>query len=270
MLHRRPAPAARTASRPRRRRRRDLRPSLHARVRQHRAEHARAARRVPLAPEPAAPLRLLLGCRDRALRILGPEQTLRGRRDLLVDVSLAPELPAEQGRHGLARQRLFHRPLDYFPTVQPPLRKPRPIERSLRPGGVLVYERLSDAILVTRAKDGDERALAALCERHAPKVENSRPTYSATEGRPRRWLASRGRALLRIKQFRGDSHSRRGGTPSRGEPVPRVAVRQRADARASARDERVSPDADRARGGSVRWRRLHGSCDIRRPGAWSS
>jgi len=30
---------------------------------------------------------------------------------------------------------------------------------------------LSDAILVKRAKDGDERALAALCERHAPKVE---------------------------------------------------------------------------------------------------
>jgi RNA polymerase sigma-70 factor, ECF subfamily len=34
-----------------------------------------------------------------------------------------------------------------------------------------VYERLSDPILVRRAKDGDRLALAALCERHAPRVE---------------------------------------------------------------------------------------------------
>src|SRR3954451_21368777 len=35
----------------------------------------------------------------------------------------------------------------------------------------LVYERLSDPILVRRAKDGDRAALAALAERHAPRVE---------------------------------------------------------------------------------------------------
>jgi RNA polymerase sigma-70 factor, ECF subfamily len=34
-----------------------------------------------------------------------------------------------------------------------------------------VYGRLSDPILVRRAKDGDRLALAALCERHAPRVE---------------------------------------------------------------------------------------------------
>jgi RNA polymerase sigma-70 factor (ECF subfamily) len=57
--------------------------------------------------------------------------------------------------------------------VQPPLR-PRPrISRELRHGPQLAYERLSDAILVTRAKDGDRRALAALCERHAPRIERT-------------------------------------------------------------------------------------------------
>jgi RNA polymerase sigma-70 factor, ECF subfamily len=55
--------------------------------------------------------------------------------------------------------------------VQPPARRSRRIVRDLRPDGPLVYQRLSDPILVRRAKDGDELALAALCERHAPRVE---------------------------------------------------------------------------------------------------
>jgi RNA polymerase sigma-70 factor (ECF subfamily) len=42
--------------------------------------------------------------------------------------------------------------------------------RDLRSDGPLVYERLSDPILVRRAKDGDQLALAALCERHADRV----------------------------------------------------------------------------------------------------
>jgi RNA polymerase sigma-70 factor (ECF subfamily) len=55
--------------------------------------------------------------------------------------------------------------------VQPRNRRPRRIVRDLRADGPLVYERLSDPILVRRAKDGDQKALAALCERHAPRVE---------------------------------------------------------------------------------------------------
>ncbi len=51
------------------------------------------------------------------------------------------------------------------------MRKSRPIGQSLRHDEPLVYERLSDPILVKRAKDGDRHALAALCERHAPRVE---------------------------------------------------------------------------------------------------
>jgi len=51
------------------------------------------------------------------------------------------------------------------------VRRSRPIGQSLRHDEPLVYERLSDPILVKRAKDGDRHALAALCERHAPPVE---------------------------------------------------------------------------------------------------
>ena len=36
---------------------------------------------------------------------------------------------------------------------------------------MLVYDRLSDPILVRRAQDGDEAALVALCERYAPRIE---------------------------------------------------------------------------------------------------
>jgi RNA polymerase sigma-70 factor, ECF subfamily len=43
--------------------------------------------------------------------------------------------------------------------------------RDLRPEGPLSYERLSDPILVRRAKDGDRRALDALCARHAVRAE---------------------------------------------------------------------------------------------------
>jgi RNA polymerase sigma-70 factor (ECF subfamily) len=54
--------------------------------------------------------------------------------------------------------------------VQPPARRSRPTVSDLRSNAPLVYERLSDPILVRRAKDGDPLALAALCERHADRV----------------------------------------------------------------------------------------------------
>ena len=47
----------------------------------------------------------------------------------------------------------------------------RPITQPLRRDRGFVYEKLSDPILVTRAKDGDRLALEALCARHAPKVD---------------------------------------------------------------------------------------------------
>lgn len=55
--------------------------------------------------------------------------------------------------------------------MQPSISRSRRIIRDLRPDGPLVYERLSDPILVRRTKDGDKQALATLCERHAARVE---------------------------------------------------------------------------------------------------
>jgi RNA polymerase sigma-70 factor, ECF subfamily len=43
--------------------------------------------------------------------------------------------------------------------------------QDLRADRPLVYEKLSDPILVRRAKDGDSRALEALCARHAARAE---------------------------------------------------------------------------------------------------
>ena len=55
--------------------------------------------------------------------------------------------------------------------MQPPLRRARPIVEPLRPQPALDLRKLSDPIVITRAKDGDARALEELCTRHAPRVE---------------------------------------------------------------------------------------------------
>jgi RNA polymerase sigma-70 factor, ECF subfamily len=90
--------------------------------------------------------------------------------------------------------------------VQPQLRKARPIDRPLRPERPLDYERLSDPILVRRAKDGDERALAQLCERHAPRVE-SLSRHLLGHGEDARDAAQESliKLCVRIRQFRGDA-----------------------------------------------------------------
>ena len=54
--------------------------------------------------------------------------------------------------------------------MQSPLRQRRRIGTALRPETKPQYDRLSDPILVRRAKDGDALALETLCARHAPRV----------------------------------------------------------------------------------------------------
>jgi RNA polymerase sigma-70 factor (ECF subfamily) len=90
--------------------------------------------------------------------------------------------------------------------VQPPLRRGRPIEHPYRPDRPLTYERLSDPILVRRAKDGDPQALAALCERHAPRVEKL-SRHLLGDGEDARDAAQEALAKLcvRIRQFRGEA-----------------------------------------------------------------
>jgi RNA polymerase sigma-70 factor (ECF subfamily) len=90
--------------------------------------------------------------------------------------------------------------------VQPLSRRARPIRLELRQDRGLVYEKLSDPILVTRAKDGDHRALEALCARHAPRVERLagrllRNPEDASDA-AQEALA---KLCVRLEQFRGDS-----------------------------------------------------------------
>src|SRR5918995_4240515 len=90
--------------------------------------------------------------------------------------------------------------------MQLPRSRNRPIEQSFRPEGRLEYARLSDPILVKRAKDGDARALEALCERHAPRVEKL-AAHLLRDQEDARDAAQEALAKLcvRIKQFRGES-----------------------------------------------------------------
>jgi RNA polymerase sigma-70 factor, ECF subfamily len=60
--------------------------------------------------------------------------------------------------------------------------------------------------LATRAKDGDARALAALCERHAPRVEQlARHLLPDSEDARDAAQESLAKLCSRIRQFRGES-----------------------------------------------------------------
>ena len=90
--------------------------------------------------------------------------------------------------------------------MQPPPRRNRQIVRDLRPERPLVYERLSDPILVRRVKDGDQLALAALCARHAERVHRIalhvlRDPEDANDAAQESMV----KLVRRVKQFRGDA-----------------------------------------------------------------
>ena len=87
-----------------------------------------------------------------------------------------------------------------------PRGRPRRQKVELRPVRPLDYEKLSDPILVTRAKDGDRQALAALCERHAPRVERL-ASHLLSDPEDARDAAQESLAKLctRVRQFRGEA-----------------------------------------------------------------
>ena len=89
--------------------------------------------------------------------------------------------------------------------MQPPSSQLRPSRRE-HLDAPLVYERLSDPILVTRAKAGDKKALAALCERHAPRIEKL-ALHLLRDPEDARDAAqdSLAKLVVRIRQFRGES-----------------------------------------------------------------
>jgi RNA polymerase sigma-70 factor (ECF subfamily) len=90
--------------------------------------------------------------------------------------------------------------------VQPLRGNGRPIRQPLRQGRGLDYEKLSDPILVTRAKDGDALALEALCARHAPRAERlARHILRDPEDASDAAQEAMAKLCVRLKQFRGDS-----------------------------------------------------------------
>jgi RNA polymerase sigma-70 factor (ECF subfamily) len=86
------------------------------------------------------------------------------------------------------------------------VRKARPIRQQLRGPSALAYEKLSDPVLVQRAKDGDERALEALLARHAPKVERlARHILRDPDDASDAAQEAMAKVCVRLKQFRGGS-----------------------------------------------------------------
>jgi RNA polymerase sigma-70 factor (ECF subfamily) len=86
------------------------------------------------------------------------------------------------------------------------VRKARPIRLELRRNGGLLYEKLSDPILVQRAKDGDRQALEALLTRHAPKVERlARQILHDPDDASDAAQEALAKVCVRLKQFRGGS-----------------------------------------------------------------
>jgi RNA polymerase sigma-70 factor (ECF subfamily) len=123
--------------------------------------------------------------------------------------------------------------------------------RELRSDGPLVYERLSDPILVRRAKDGDQLALAALCERHADRV-NRIALHILRDPEDARDAAQESLVKLvqRVGQFRGQSQfstwlHRLTVNTCKDVAQARWATQRRTEPLLE--DTRVAPDADPAR-----------------------
>jgi len=137
--------------------------------------------------------------------------------------------------------------------MQPPSRSRRRIQQSLRPEGPLHYERLSDPILVRRAKDGDPKALAALCERHAPRVERL-TRHLLGDGEDARDASQEALAKLcvRIRQFRGEAQFATWLHRLTVNTCRDVAARQRARRwEPLAEDLRPAPDGDPVRAAAL-------------------
>ena len=130
-----------------------------------------------------------------------------------------------------------------------PLRRGRRQKVELPPSRPLDYTKLSDPILVTRARDGDREALAALCERHAPRVERL-AAHLLSDPEDSRDAAQDALAKLcvRIGQFRGESQFTTWLHRLVVNTCRDVAVRQRSRRwEPLLEDRRVAADGDPAR-----------------------
>ena len=224
---------------------------------------------LPAAPEPPRPSVCSSATATAPSGASDGEQPLRRRRRLDVEL-LAPEAAAEPRQHGLARRRA---PLRHYtsPAVQPPRRKARQIVTTTRREPPLVYEKLSDPILVRRAKDGDRKALDALRAARAARRAARAAPPRRPRGRARRRAGVARQALRPAASSSAARRSSRPGctgcrehVPRRGRPPahppPRAAARR--PAHGAATPTRRARPSSRSCGPS--WARASPSCRRRR------
>jgi RNA polymerase sigma-70 factor, ECF subfamily len=86
------------------------------------------------------------------------------------------------------------------------VKRRRPITRELRQPSSLAYDKLSDPVLVQRAKDGDRRALDALLARHRPNVERlALRVLRDPEDADDATQEALAKVCVRLKQFNGNA-----------------------------------------------------------------
>lgn len=86
------------------------------------------------------------------------------------------------------------------------MKRRRPITLELRQPAALAYEKLSDPVLVQRAKDGDDRALDALLTRHRPGVERlALRVLRDPEDADDATQEALAKVCVRLKQFNGSA-----------------------------------------------------------------
>ena len=133
--------------------------------------------------------------------------------------------------------------------MQPSIRARNRVGAELRRPSHLQYDRLSDPILVRRAKDGDARALEALCERHAPRVERlARHLLGDPEDARDAAQDALAKLCLKLAQFRGEAAFSTWLHRLTANACRDVACRRAARPQEPLReDERAAPDASPAR-----------------------
>ena len=185
------------------RRRDTARPRTSSRCRARRARPARAGRGPPSGARPGRP--------RRGRRVSGSICCVVGAMSAWW--YSRPYEPRRRGQDELRRQahvskvESVHRRATQLATRSAPVQS----RRDFRPDRPLVYEKLSDPILVRRAKDGDKQALEALCERYSPRVHKiALHVLREPGGCPRR-----GPGLAREARDRGSASSaaRRSSAP---------------------------------------------------------
>jgi RNA polymerase sigma-70 factor (ECF subfamily) len=86
------------------------------------------------------------------------------------------------------------------------VKRRRPITLELRQPAALAYEKLSDPVLIQRAKDGDARALDALLARHRPTVERlALRVLRDPEDAGDATQEALAKVCVRLKQFNGSA-----------------------------------------------------------------